>query len=271
MVESEDRFSDGEAVPKELFGVGQVAAGDRACGEVAEVDGDFVLVGWVAATENGQGSLEECFGLVDAALVEKGHTEHGQVLCDEMVVGSELSLVQSHCPCGQGFGLVWVALGVGESGEVVPQGSGTGMLGSGRGDDEVESFVVDRGCGVVAAGVFVDNAEGVERRRPWGHRIGGGLLCLDGSGNGLGEHPLSLLYSPWKRNRSPSLTSSATHSVPCGATTSKMLTARTSCLSCGVKLSELLMTVGQSVECLAQFEAAGAGATEQRGCPLGVS
>ena len=116
----------------------------------------------------------------------------GQVLCDEMVVGSELSFVQSRSPCGQRLGLVRVALRIGESGEVVPQSGGARVVGSGRGGDQVESFAVDRGCCLVAAGVFVDDAESVERRRPWGHRIRG-LLCADGLGDGLGENPLSVV------------------------------------------------------------------------------
>jgi hypothetical protein len=98
MVESQNRLSDGEAVSEEALGVGRIAAGDAACGEVAEVDRDFVLVGWVAATEDREGSLEECFCLVGSALVEKCCTEYGEILRDEVVIGPELSFVQSHCP-----------------------------------------------------------------------------------------------------------------------------------------------------------------------------
>lgn len=77
------------------------------------------------------------------------------------MVGSELARVQARCPCGQGLGLVWLALGVGESGKVVPQAGGTRVLDSGRGCDQVESFAIDGGRSVVASRVFVDNAEGL--------------------------------------------------------------------------------------------------------------
>ena len=67
----------------------------RQMAEVAEIDGDLVMVGWLAGPKISQGAFERVFGFVDSVLLEEGGTENGEILCDEVTVGSELALPNS--------------------------------------------------------------------------------------------------------------------------------------------------------------------------------
>src|SRR4051812_15361879 len=81
-----------EPSSKEDFGVQAVTASEAAAGEVAQVDGLFIPVGWAAVLEDCESAFEGVLGFVDAPQVQQGSAEDGDVLSDEDMVGPELLL-----------------------------------------------------------------------------------------------------------------------------------------------------------------------------------
>ena len=269
VIASQDGLSDGQSFAKQVFGIDRIAARETAGGEVAEVDGDFVLVGWVTVADDGQGVLEECCGFVDAVLLEERRAEHGEVFRDEVVVRSECALADSNGTSGQGLCLLGAASGEGESGEVVPEPGRTGMVGAGVGGDEVEGFGVGAGRFVVAARVLVQDAEGVEDNGTYRRFVA--VMLGRGGGEGTGEDLLSADEVTLEAAQVPELRERS-HPLR-AAWCNRVEDAHGSPSRVGgvVELSELSVAHGEDFECCGQLAAVAAGAVEVSGCLFGVS
>ena len=72
MVATEDRLLDEEPFAEQCFGAGAVVALQSAGRQVAEVDGDVVLVRWMAGAEDREGPFEQLLGFGGAAELEEG-------------------------------------------------------------------------------------------------------------------------------------------------------------------------------------------------------
>ena len=75
----------------------------------------------MAGAEDREGPTEQLLGLGGAAELEEGGAVYGEILGDEVMVGSERTLADLHGSGGGCCGLVGLAAGVGEPGDVVPQ------------------------------------------------------------------------------------------------------------------------------------------------------
>ena len=97
------------------------------------------------------------------------------------------------------------------------------------------------------------------------------MPCSDSSLHGFAENPLSLVVLSLEAVQVAEFDERGYPFDAVRGNSVEDVHRATSCFGCDAELSELLMTVGQDLECSAQFEILGSGALEKLGCLFSVS
>jgi hypothetical protein len=149
----------------------------------------------MADAEDREGVFEQLLGRIGAAELEESGAVYGEILSDEGMVGSERALADLRGAGSGCCGVVSPTAGVRKPSDVVPKRCGRGVIWCTRGCDQLERFGVGVLGGVVAAGVFVDDAKGIQDEGPYWRAVavGVGWCIAQCSGEdlfGLVEVPL---------------------------------------------------------------------------------
>jgi hypothetical protein len=195
--------------------------------------------------EDRESATEQLLGLAGAAQFDEGDAVDSDVLGDEVMVGSELALADLHGSGSGRCGLLGLASGVGEPGEVVPQGCCRAVIGTTGGGDQFECFGAGDLRGVVAAGVLVEDAEGVEDEGAYRRSVS--VVVGRGTCEGSGEDLFGHLELPLEADEVAELHEGHRQGGRAGGGPFEDVDLAPPCTGCRLEVSELSLAGGDDV------------------------